>query len=142
MPVFLPAVLVLFLVLHVYMFRRHGLTVRRPHHRPETTFWPDQVLRDAVACLGVLAVVLLCVFFKGADLSAPADPSEPYSAARPEWYFLFLFRFLKFQTVEHYGLAFGAIYVPTAILRRVRADAARRPLEGRARIQRCFLCSC
>jgi ubiquinol-cytochrome c reductase cytochrome b subunit len=113
---FLPAALTLFLVLHVYMFRRHGLTVRRPHYRPETTFWPDQVLRDSVACLGVLAVVLLCVLFKGADLSAPADPSEPYSAARPEWYFLFLFRFLKFQQVEHYGLAFGAIYVPTAIL--------------------------
>jgi ubiquinol-cytochrome c reductase cytochrome b subunit len=113
---FLPAALTLFLVLHVYMFRRHGLTVRRPNHRPETTFWPDQVLRDSVACLGVLAVVLLCVFFKGADLSAPADPSEPYSAARPEWYFLFLFRFLKFQQVEHYGLAFGAIYAPTAIL--------------------------
>jgi ubiquinol-cytochrome c reductase cytochrome b subunit len=92
---FLPAALSLFLVLHIYMFRRHGLTVRRPNHRPETTFWPDQVLRDAVA---------------------PADPSEPYSAARPEWYFLFLFRFLKFQSVEHYGLAFGAIYVPTAIL--------------------------
>jgi len=113
---FLPAALMLFLVLHVYMFRRHGLTVRSPQRRPETTFWPDQVLRDAVACLGVLAVVLLCVIFKGADLSAPADPSEPYSAARPEWYFLFLFRFLKFQQVEHYGLAFGAIYVPTAIL--------------------------
>ena len=113
---FLPAALTLFLVLHVYMFRRHGLTVRRPDRRPQTTFWPDQVLRDAVACLGVLAVVLLCVVFKGADLSAPADPSEPYSAARPEWYFLFLFRFLKFQQVEHYGLAFGAIYVPTAIL--------------------------
>jgi ubiquinol-cytochrome c reductase cytochrome b subunit len=112
---FLPAALVLFLVLHVYMFRRHGLTVRRKD-RPETTFWPDQVLRDAVACLGVLAVVILCVVFKGAELSAPADPSEPYSAARPEWYFLFLFRFLKFQSVEHYGLAFGAIYVPTAIL--------------------------
>jgi ubiquinol-cytochrome c reductase cytochrome b subunit len=112
----LPAALTVFLVLHIYMFRRHGLTTRLPHRRPETTFWPDQVLRDAVACLGVLAVVLLCVVFKGAELSAPADPSEPYSAARPEWYFLFLFRFLKFQSVEHYGLAFGAIYVPTAIL--------------------------
>ncbi|MFM8358884.1 MAG: c-type cytochrome, partial [Verrucomicrobiota bacterium] len=25
-----------------------------------------------------------------------ADPSEPFSAARPEWYFLFLFEFLKY----------------------------------------------
>jgi len=112
----LPGLLVLFLFLHVYMFRRHGITVRNVHRAPETTFWPDQVLRDAVACLGVLAVVLLCVVFKGAELSAPADPSEPYSAARPEWYFLFLFRFLKFQAVEHYGLAFGAIYVPGAVM--------------------------
>jgi len=32
----------------------------------------------------------------GAELGAPADASEPYSAARPEWYFLFLFEFLKF----------------------------------------------
>ena len=112
---FLPLALSVFLALHIYVFRRHGLTVRN-QRRPDTTFWPDQVLRDAVACLGVLAVVLLCVVFKGAELSAPADPSEPYSAARPEWYFLFLFRFLKFQSVEHYGLAFGAIYVPSAIL--------------------------
>jgi ubiquinol-cytochrome c reductase cytochrome b subunit len=131
---FLPAALTLFLVLHVYMFRRHGLTVRRPNDRPETTFWPDQVLRDSVACLGVLAVVLLCVFFKGADLSAPADPSEPYSAARPEWYFLFLFRFLKFQQVEHYGLAFGAIYVPTAIL----VVLVLMPLVGRWKVGHAF----
>jgi ubiquinol-cytochrome c reductase cytochrome b subunit len=111
----LPGLLVFFLMVHVYLFRRHGITVKH-ERRPETTFWPDQVLRDAIACLTVLAVVLLCVFyFKGAELSAPADPSQPYSAARPEWYFLFLFRFLKFQAVEHYGLAFGAIYVPGAI---------------------------
>jgi ubiquinol-cytochrome c reductase cytochrome b subunit len=112
----LPGILMVFLFLHLYMFRRHGLTVRNVKRRPDVMFWPDQVLRDSVACLGVLAVVLLCVVFKGAELSAPADPSEPYSAARPEWYFLFLFRFLKFQAIEHYGLAFGAIYVPSAIL--------------------------
>jgi ubiquinol-cytochrome c reductase cytochrome b subunit len=32
----------------------------------------------------------------GAELGAPANPTEPFSAARPEWYFLFLFQFLKF----------------------------------------------
>ena len=30
----------------------------------------------------------------GAELGAPADGTEPFSAARPEWYFLFLFQFL------------------------------------------------
>ncbi|MBI3413992.1 MAG: menaquinol-cytochrome C reductase, partial [Verrucomicrobia bacterium] len=46
----------------------------------------------------VLATVLfLIIKTHGADLAAPADPSEPYSAARPEWYFMFLFQFLKYQ---------------------------------------------
>jgi ubiquinol-cytochrome c reductase cytochrome b subunit len=112
----LPGLLVAFLALHLYVFRRHGLTVRDPERAPVTTFWPDQMLRDAVACLGVLAVVLLLAVFRGAELSAPANPAEAYSAARPEWYFLFLFRFLRFEAIEHFGLAFGAIYVPTAIL--------------------------
>ena len=112
----LPASLVGFLALHLAVFRRHGITVPDPDHAPDTTFWPDQVFRDAVACLGVLAVVLLLAVFRGAELAAPANPSEAYAAARPEWYFLFLFRFLKFEAVEHFGVAFGAIYVPGAIM--------------------------
>jgi ubiquinol-cytochrome c reductase cytochrome b subunit len=98
----LPALLIGFLVLHIYVFRRHGITVADPIHRPDTTFWPDQVLKDAIACLTVLAVVLVLALWNGAgpqggaELGAPADPAEPYDAARPEWYFLFLFQFLKY----------------------------------------------
>ena len=98
----LPALLIAFLALHIYVFRRHGITAPEPIRKPDTTFWPDQVLKDAVACLGVLAVVVFLVVWHGigphggAELGAPADPSQPYSAARPEWYFLFLFQFLKF----------------------------------------------
>ena len=112
----LPGLLIAFLVLHLYVFRRHGIKAHEPAAGPETSFWPDQVLKDAVACLGVLAVVLLLAIFKGAELSPPADPSEAYAAARPEWYFLFLFRFLKFEWVEHFGLAFGAIYFPGLLM--------------------------
>jgi len=112
----LPTLLVAFLALHVYCFRRHGLTVRDKDHAPETTFWPDQVLKDAVVCLVVLAVLLLLAIFKGAELSAPADPIVKFDAARPEWYFLFLFRFLRFHAVESLGLTFGAIIVPGIIM--------------------------
>lgn len=112
----LPALLVGFLVLHIYVFRRHGLTVHDEKHAPETNFWPDQVLKDAVACLIVLAVVMLLALFKGAELSAPADPAVKFDAARPEWYFLFLFRFLRFHAVESIGLEFGAIVVPGIIM--------------------------
>ncbi|HAB13394.1 MAG TPA: menaquinol-cytochrome C reductase [Planctomycetaceae bacterium] len=123
----LPASLVAFLGLHLYVFRRHGLTVKDKNHAPETTFWPDQVLKDGVACLAVLLLVLGLSIWKGAELSAPANPAENYAAARPEWYFLFLFRFLKFEFIEHFGLAFGSIYVPGALM----AVVAAMPLVGR-----------
>ena len=107
----LPGALIAFLGLHLYVFRRHGIHAKDVNHAPETTFWPDQVLKDAVACLGVLAVVLLLAIFKGAELSPPAS-TEAYEAARPEWYFLFLFRFLKFKIIGSMGLAVGAIIIP------------------------------
>ncbi|MBI4328103.1 MAG: cytochrome b N-terminal domain-containing protein, partial [Chloroflexi bacterium] len=100
-----PALIVALLAGHIYLFRRHGLTPRRPLRKPDEAFWPDQVLKDAVACLAVMATILFLVLrpwlFEtgeelGAELGAPADPSETYSAARPEWYFLFLFEFLKY----------------------------------------------
>ena len=131
----LPTLLIGLLGLHLYVFRRHGITAKDPNRAPETTFWPDQVLRDAVACLGVLTVVLLLIFWKapqysgelsqlaadgrlgdvfGAELGAPADPTEPYAAARPEWYFLFLFQFLKFFKGEYE--VYGAIYIPGGVM--------------------------
>ncbi|MBD3672308.1 MAG: cytochrome b N-terminal domain-containing protein [Planctomycetaceae bacterium] len=112
----LPGLLIAFLALHIAVFRRHGIHAKDPEHAPEAMFWPDQVLKDAVACLAVLAVVMLLAIYKGAELSAPADPSSPYDAARPEWYFLFLFRFLKFEFIDKFGLAFGAIYIPSALM--------------------------
>ncbi|MDP3071718.1 MAG: cytochrome b N-terminal domain-containing protein [Opitutaceae bacterium] len=93
----IPGLIIAFIVGHIYLFRKHGLTPKLPKRRPDAAFWPDQVLRDAVACLAVLVVVLFLVFrYHGAELGAPADPSEPFSAARPEWYFLFLFELLKY----------------------------------------------
>jgi ubiquinol-cytochrome c reductase cytochrome b subunit len=116
----LPALLIAFLGLHIYVFRRHGITVRDPLHKPDTTFWPDQVLKDAIACLAVLATVLGLAMYhgvgphSGAELGAPADGNEPYSAARPEWYFLFLFQLLKYFPGETEVI--GAMVIPGAIV--------------------------
>ena len=113
----LPGLLVAFLGLHIYVFRRHGIKVSpADENKPPGSFWPDQVLMDAVACLGVLATILFFTVMKGAELAGPADASEAYAAARPEWYFLFLFRFLKFEAIDEMGLAFGAIVVPGIIM--------------------------
>ncbi len=112
----LPALLVGFLALHIYVFRRHGITVHKSAEgKPVGTFWPTQVLYDAVGCLVVLAAVLILTWTRGAELAAPADPGEDFPA-RPEWYFLFLFRFLEFEAVSKLGVAFGAIIIPGIVM--------------------------
>lgn len=43
-------------------------------------------------------------------MSAPADPGQPYSGARPEWYFLFLFQLLQFFKGENQ--VWGSLIIP------------------------------
>ncbi|MCP4849654.1 MAG: c-type cytochrome [Verrucomicrobiaceae bacterium] len=90
-------------------------SARRP--RRDGMFWPDQILKDAIACVAVMAAVLFFVFWKGTELTAPADPSQPYNAARPDWYFMSLFQMLKFSVFEGaLGLVIGAIFVPSILV--------------------------
>ena len=111
----LPGALMAFLVLHIALFRRHGLHARKPDPAKDAMFWPDQVLKDSIAALAVLTVVLLLtIYFGGAELTAPADPANPYDAARPEWYFLFLFQFLKWFPGEME--VWGAFIIPGLIM--------------------------
>jgi ubiquinol-cytochrome c reductase cytochrome b subunit len=125
----LPGLLIAFLVLHLALFRKHGLKAKEPLKKPETTFWPEQVLRDGVACLAVLVTVVLLSIFARAELGAPADPADSYDAARPEWYFLFLFQFLKFFHGET-GELVGAIVIPGVLMLLLFLM----PLIGRSRV--------
>lgn len=126
----LPGALVGFLALHIAVFRRHGITAHITPGRKDQGFWPHQVLLDGLACLAMLGVVVLCVIKfdvggllsgnlppagqLGAELGAPADPSEPFASARPEWYYLFLFQLLKF--FEGSTEWIGAILLPGLLM--------------------------
>lgn len=108
----IPGLIIVFIIGHVYLFRRHGITARKPVTRPDGWFWPEQLLRDMVACLAVLLIVIAFVLRNhGAPLGAPADPAEQFAAARPEWYFLSLFELLKYFPGK--AEIFGAIVLPT-----------------------------
>ncbi len=111
----LPALLALFLVLHLALFRRHGVKAKDPHRAPDQFFWPHQVLKDAIACLVVLGIAFACVFFAGTELAAPANPAEEYPA-RPEWYFLFLFQMLKQPIFAGENEVWGAVILPGLVL--------------------------
>jgi ubiquinol-cytochrome c reductase cytochrome b subunit len=97
----LPALTVGLVVVHVALFRKHGVTPRGGRSADELAatsrpFWPDQLFRDFVAMAIVFAaMVAWTVHVGGARLDAPADPSSAFDA-RPEWYFRWLYQLLKY----------------------------------------------
>jgi quinol-cytochrome oxidoreductase complex cytochrome b subunit/mono/diheme cytochrome c family protein len=138
----LPPTIAVLVVLHIVVFRRHGVTYPK-NAQGEDLFWPEQAFKDLVACMAVFGVLLYLVLFGGqghvqqpeagaateerslyeriayagkdgcgANLDAPADPREQYPA-RPEWYFLFLFQLLKY--FEGDRILVGTVLIPNGV---------------------------
>ena len=57
-------------------------------------FWPDTIFKDLVVSLGIFTLLIVLATFVGVSPEAKADPSDTSYIPRPEWYFLFLFKFL------------------------------------------------
>ena len=96
----LPGLIIGLVVVHLYLFRRHGVTppwwrTAAQLKADEEPFWPKQVLKDGVFALLFLIGLGLWAYFRPAPLEAQADPSKLYEA-RPEWYFMFLFQLLSY----------------------------------------------
>jgi quinol-cytochrome oxidoreductase complex cytochrome b subunit/mono/diheme cytochrome c family protein len=137
----LPPLVILFVILHMVVFRRHGVTTPKDAEG-EGWFWPDQAFRDLIVCLLIFGVMLGLVIYgqgnpiegwkekaaesslydrwahagragAGANLDAPADPGSDYPA-RPEWYFLFLFQLLKYFEGDQEIL--GTLIIPNAVM--------------------------
>jgi len=57
-------------------------------------FWPDSIFKDGIMALAIFLVLILLATFVGIPAEPKADPSDTSYIPRPEWYFLFLFKFL------------------------------------------------
>jgi mono/diheme cytochrome c family protein len=57
-------------------------------------FWPDSIYKDLLVSLGIFVLLVLLATFVGIEPQPKADPSDTSYLPRPEWYFLFLFKFL------------------------------------------------
>lgn len=57
-------------------------------------FWPDSIFKDVIVALAIFVLLVLLATFVGVHDSPKADPSDTSYVPRPEWYFLFLFKFL------------------------------------------------
>ena len=58
-------------------------------------FWPDIIYKDLLVSFGLFILLIGLATFVGVAFEPKADPSDSTYVPRPEWYFLFLFEFLK-----------------------------------------------
>jgi quinol-cytochrome oxidoreductase complex cytochrome b subunit/mono/diheme cytochrome c family protein len=96
----LPGLIIFLVVVHLYLFRRHGVTpgwwqTETQLVETQEPFWPNQALKDGVLALVFLIGIGCWAFYHPAPLENQADPGKLYEA-RPEWYFMFLFQLLSY----------------------------------------------
>ena len=111
----LPAVLVVLIVVHLYLMRRHGISGPvTPRIGSSQMFFPHQAARDlTVAVIG--GVLLATLAWRGAPALEPmADPTSSDYIPRPEWYFLGLFQLLKYFPGRLEVI--GALVVPGLVM--------------------------
>jgi len=96
---FLPALIVAGIVLHLFILRRVGPAGPWDDERASLgseTFYPRQVYMDAVVMLGVFAVIAAMAILVPLPLTDKANPSDTSFVPVPEWYFLFYYELLKY----------------------------------------------
>jgi ubiquinol-cytochrome c reductase cytochrome b subunit len=95
---FLPAVILAGIGLHLFILRRVGPAgpwdEAKAAARREA-FHPRQVYMDAMVMLAVFAVLVALAVLVPFPLTDRANPSDTSFVPVPEWYFLFYYEFLK-----------------------------------------------
>jgi cytochrome b6 len=98
----IPAIFTVVLVLHLLFVQRQGMhepeyVERLPSEKKKMiSFFPNFLLRDTLAWLMVLNVIIFLAIFFPWELGHKADPFAPApEGIRPEWYFMFMFQTLK-----------------------------------------------
>jgi ubiquinol-cytochrome c reductase cytochrome b subunit len=93
----LPAAMLLFVVSHIALMRRHGISgPLRVHEGLTRPFYPWHAIKDTLVIAGVFALLLTFAVKLPATLDDIANPADASYVPRPEWYFLGLFQLLKY----------------------------------------------
>ncbi len=93
----LPAILFMFIGIHLVAFRKHGSIGpwKITSKFRSGPFWPDQIFMDAVVGILVLMIIITLSVYNRAPFTGPADPLDTSFHPKPEWNFLFLYQALK-----------------------------------------------
>jgi ubiquinol-cytochrome c reductase cytochrome b subunit len=93
----LPVVLVLLIVSHIALMRKHGISGPiEKQTGPSVMFFPWHVMKDTVMMAVVFASLITAAALFPAHLDEIANPTDANYIPRPEWYFLSLFQMLKY----------------------------------------------
>jgi len=93
----LPPLTMLLIGVHVYLVRKHGVAPAPGDETlPKKKFYPQQVFKDTIAIFIAFIILFTMAVAIRVPLEQLADPTDTAYIPRPEWYFLFLFQFLKF----------------------------------------------
>jgi ubiquinol-cytochrome c reductase cytochrome b subunit len=95
---FLPALIVMGIALHLFILRRVGPAGpwdERKAAAVHESFYPRQVFMDAVVMVGLFLVLVLLATFVPFPLADKANPADTSFVPVPEWYFLFYYELLK-----------------------------------------------
>ncbi len=107
----LPPLTLVLIAFHVYLVRRHGVApTPADENQPQKKFYPEQVAKDTVAIFAWFAVLMGMTILARLPLGHVADPTDLSYVPRPEWYFLFLFQFLRW--FEGPLELLGAVIIP------------------------------
>ncbi|MBN2387885.1 MAG: c-type cytochrome [Anaerolineales bacterium] len=82
-------------------------------------FWPDSIYKDLIISFAIFLVLVLLATFVGVPGEPKADPSDSSYVPKPEWYFLFLFKFLAmYGQLPAIGKVewIAAILIPVVVL--------------------------
>jgi ubiquinol-cytochrome c reductase cytochrome b subunit len=137
----LPAALIGFIAMHVYLFRKAGAAgppSEDPVHPrlPTQRFYPRQVVMDTIVALLMILVLGLLAHFAPTELGPKANPADTQYVPRPEWYYLPIFQWLKYWRGPYAIIGIVAIPALTAALlifvpfidRRLDRRPRRRPI--------------
>jgi ubiquinol-cytochrome c reductase cytochrome b subunit len=115
----IPALIVLFIGLHIYLLRKRGpagpvsesLVETRLRTQP---FYPYQLVKDLVVATLTIVLIGVIAYFVPPDLGPKANPADIHYLPRPDWYFRFLFQWLKYWPGSR--AVIGIVVIPGIII--------------------------
>ena len=132
----IPALIFLFIGLHIYLVFRNGISEPPKAGRPvdpktyrawykqylidkSIPFWPNAAWRDVLfSSLIVIVIILLAFFFGAPALTSPPDPSVVHTSPNPDWYmvpFFALFALMPHK-IESIAMMVGPVLTVIILL--------------------------